>query len=366
MNTSGPPDNPDAPLYVGSSKNWAFNRGAVDGDGEVTSPCENRFLIELIARLDRGYEDIFRCLVSYSSRRAPELALDNEHGAIHSQTPKRSTGGCDVISDKLSRVVTNVAIFFVEIAREVRRLQRYQSLYPDESMMQTFQTAILSKISLNHDKWTRIIGKSHTQACWTRLQKSEYLIELWMNHPTYQYDLKPWKQFLDNDAPGSGVNPKTKFIEDVIDKGIHQLSQATFQGNFHILPPGGWALWRMWVDRFHDFEHRIHRTVVPAHMRTKSRNKTNSKFDTEMNELEPMLCNYQTMPFLIYPNLWYPKGDRETAVVDDILPDIETFIGDLEGYDMPDFDDPLSRGMLVASHPSTASALWHRGNISIM
>lgn len=185
--------------------------------------------------------------------------MDNEQGSLHPRTSEQSTRGCDVISDEFSQVVTDVAIFFVEIAREVRRLQRYQSLYPDESMMQTFQTAILSKISLNHDKWSGIIGKSYTRACWSRLKKSEYLIELWLHHPTYQYDLKLWKQFLDNGAPGSGINPKSKFLLDIVDKGIHQPSRATFQGNFHVLPPGGWALWRMWVDGFHDIEHRIHR-----------------------------------------------------------------------------------------------------------
>nr|AFQ98106.1 hypothetical protein [Talaromyces marneffei] len=352
MSILGSLDNPDAPLYVGSSKDWAFNRGAVNTHGEVTTPCDNRFLIELVTRLGRGYDDIFLSFVSYSNRGVPELEVDNEQAASNPQTIAQSTGGCDIISDGFSQVINNIAILFVEIAREVRRLQRYQSLYPDESMMQTFQTAILSKISLNHDKWTGIIGSSYPQIFWTRLQKSEYLIELWLNHPTYQYDLKPWKQFLDNEAPGSGINPKSKFLQDVVDKGIYQPTRATFQGNFHVIPPGGWALWRLWVDGFRDIEHRIHRIK--------------SKFDTEMKELEPMLCMYQTLPFLLYPNLWNPRGDREPVLVDDVLTDLETLIGDLEGFEDPEFEDPLSRGMLVASHPSITPSVWHRGSISIM
>ena len=90
-----------------------------------------------------------------------------------------------------------------------------------------------------------------------------------------------------------------------------------------------------------------------------------------------------TLQFLVYPNLWHPQGDRKKVIVDDILPTLETFlgtsaktsnrwksadhnIGDIEGFDDPVFDDPLSRGMLVASHPSAAPSLWHRGKISIM
>lgn len=69
--------------------------------------------------------------------------------------------------------------------------------------------------------------------------------------------------------------------------------------------------------------------------------------------------------------------------VDDVLLTLETFIGifemrglnetkanhsagDMEGFDDPEFEDPLSRGMLVASHPDTAPSVWHRGRISIM
>jgi hypothetical protein len=209
--------------------------------------------------LDRGYDDIFRGFVSYSNQGTSELAVDNEQGALDSQTSEQATGGFPMVSDEFSRVVNDVAIFFVEIAREVRRLQRYQTLYPDESIMQTFQSALLSKISSNHDKWTDIVGSSYSLICWTRLYKSEYLIELWLNHPTYQYDLKPWKQFLDNEAPGSGINPKSKFLKDVFDNNVFEPSQATTKGNFHIIPPGGWALWRMWVDEFQDIEQRIHR-----------------------------------------------------------------------------------------------------------
>ncbi|EED13845.1 hypothetical protein TSTA_100860 [Talaromyces stipitatus ATCC 10500] len=303
MNQRESPDNPDAPLYVGSAEQWEFSKGLVDIRGDVVVPCDTRFLIELVTKLDRGYHSILKHLVSCSNRT------------------------CVIDSDEFCQTVNDVAFFFVEIAREVRRLQRYPRLCRDESLLQTCQSAILSKLSANHDKWARVIGESSSKACWARLQKSEYLIELWLNHPTYQYDLKPWNQFLNDEAPGTGINVKTKFLKDVYGNSPYEPSESVLQGNFHIVPPGGWALWRTWVDHFLEIEKKIYRTVVPPSMRSDGIETPNPKFNRELNKLEPMLYSYQTTTFNFRPNLWQPRGSRERVFPPDMLPALEKFLG---------------------------------------
>lgn len=219
-------------------------------EGEVILSCDNRFLIELLTRFDRGYDDIYHHFIT--EEEDSDQPESNLLGILDS--PKSFV----VMSDELCQVIHNTSILFAGIAREVRRLQRYQKLFPDEASMMAFHSGIFSKLSSNHERWTNTAGVVHSEPCWTRLDKSEWLIEFWLRHPTYQYDLKPWEQFTKSKAPGSGMNPKAKFLQDVSARSHFKYPTPSVEGKFHIMPPGGIAVWRDWVESFKEVQERIH------------------------------------------------------------------------------------------------------------
>lgn len=230
----------------------------------MTAFCDTRFLIELITKLDRGYETIFQHLALSSNH---EIQTQNEgHDESQSsandsqQTPHTSI----LPSDELYQAIEDTSNFFVEIAREVRRLQRYQKLFPNQFMMNSFHSSLLSKLSTNHEKWMKITGELHKEPCWSRLEKSEYLIEFWLKHPTYQYDLKPWQQFFHNEAPGSGINPKAKFFSELIRQSPVHYSKMSVKSQFHLIPPGGLAVWREWLTNYRNVEQRIQQVSFVA------------------------------------------------------------------------------------------------------
>ncbi|OKL63523.1 hypothetical protein UA08_01943 [Talaromyces atroroseus] len=354
MNAFVPSDNPDAPLYVGSSLKWNFDKGTVDDRGEVISPCDSRFLIELNTRLDRGYDDIYQHFIIEDEDSAQSGG--NEEFTFGALLPPESFV---VMSDELCQVIHGTSILFVEIAREVRRLQRYPKLFPNESSMMTFHSVLLSKLSSNNEKWKNTTGVVHSESCWNRLEKSEYLIEFWLRHPTYQYDLKPWQQFMKDKAPGSGINPKVKFLNNVSVLS-HFKDTESVKGNFHIMPPGGIAVWRDWVENFQDVRRRIHQTVIPDHFRTDITDRVNSE---EMLHLRPMLYRCETLPFHFQLNLWNPRVcSHERVFPEDVLPTLETIIGDLEGFIDIGFEDTTASGMVVASKSNNEYLVFHHGN----
>lgn len=225
--------------------------------GEVLRSCDNRFLIELLVRMERGYENIFQH--DFVNVWEQPSSVDED-----SQTENQSiTEEPDFVagSPELTLSVLHTSGLFVEIAREVRRLQRYQRLFADQQSMGFFLSSLESKLTVNHHRWARIAKKMRNEACWTKLEKSEYLIELWITAPTYQYDLKPWQQFLSNGAPGSGINPKAKFLGKVPESDDFDFTKVTANSNFQIVPPGGMVIWTNWFNYVFDLEKKIKRVI---------------------------------------------------------------------------------------------------------
>jgi hypothetical protein len=221
--------------------------------GEVITSCDPRFLIELNTKLDIGYSEIYQHFITDEEDSACSVNSD-ELFLLH---PKEPPEIFVVMSDELTQVLHDTSIRFIEIAREVRRLQRYPKLFPNETSMLTFHSVLLSKLSSNNRRWKNTTGVVIREPCWSRFEKSEYLIEFWLRHPTYQHDLKPWEQFMKNKAPGSGINPKAKFLNNVSNMSHFKDPATGVQGNFHIMPPGGIAVWRDWIENFQEVKHNI-------------------------------------------------------------------------------------------------------------
>jgi hypothetical protein len=225
--------------------------------GEVLRSCDNRFLIELLVRMERGYENIFQHHFVNVWEQASSVDEDSqsENSSITEEP--------DFVSDtpELSLSILHTSGLFVEIAREVRRLQRYQKLFPNQQSMEFFLSCLESKLALNHYRWIRIARKMQNEAYWTKLEKSEYLIELWITAPTYQYDVKPWQQFLNDGAPGSGINPKAKFLGKVPESDDFDFTKVTANSSFQIVPPGGMVIWTNWFNHVYELEKKIKRVM---------------------------------------------------------------------------------------------------------
>ncbi|KAH8703734.1 hypothetical protein BGW36DRAFT_393982 [Talaromyces proteolyticus] len=290
------PDNPDAPLCVGSSLRWTFDKGAVDDQGDVIRQCDHQFLLEILLIMERGYENVLKHL---------SLNLDD-----------------------ISRAIQDTSRLFVEISREIRRLQRYQGLYPSQNSIKTFIIHLKSKLSTNHKLWTRVSTKIGDEHFWARLEKSEYLIELWIKTPTYQYDLKPWQQFLNEGAPGSGINAKAKFLGKVPESDDFDYSEITTDSSFQIIPPGGMAIWANWFNHINELERRIKMTIVPERFKCADPKTATMRTKKEVKELAPMLFRRETIHFDFEPNLWKPEGSGGDHVFSpDLLPFFDTIIG---------------------------------------
>ena len=82
-------------------------------------------------------------------------------------------------------------------------------------------------------------------------------MEFWIKYPTFQYYLKPWEQFLNDGAPGSGINPKAKFLGKVTESDDFETSTINENSNFQIIPPGGMAIWADWCREHQEIECRI-------------------------------------------------------------------------------------------------------------
>ncbi|CRG82894.1 hypothetical protein PISL3812_00241 [Talaromyces islandicus] len=348
------PDNPDAPLCVGSSLRWAFDNGAVDDQGEVLRSCDDRFLIEILVRLERGYDNIFQQRFVNALEQFVDENPQSENSSISEEL--------NLVSEKrgLSLSILHTSDLFVEIAREVRRLQRYQKLFPTQQSMELFLSSLESKLILNHDRWTRIARKIETEAYWTKLEKAEYLIELWITTPTYQYDLKPWQQFLNDGAPGSGLNPKAKFLGKVPESDDFDFTKVTADSNFQIVPPGGMVIWTNWFNHVYELEQKIKRTIVPERFKCKHRMNTRFGAQMKMKRLPPMLYRRETITFDFGPNMWKPKGSSDQKLFPpDSLPEFNALIEQLEGIQGAMLDEDITNGILIASEKNDHHSVLH-------
>lgn len=260
----------DIPTYVGSSVVWLYDKGEVNsksdarlsivsdscspGSNEVLRVCDERFLIELQFKLERGYEDIFELV--YRDPQSDRPHLQPYYQKVNDMEDLK------LIEVDITITVTETASLFFDIAREVRRLKRYPQLFPSRFSMERFQSGILAKLRDRHKYTLKPAEMMRDNTSWAVLHEAEGLIELWLLNPTFQYDLKPWQQFLNDGSPGSEVNPKDLFQQKRSadfsgeEVGIDERSQ------FRIIPPGGLAVWANWNRQFKDTEERINQVCI--------------------------------------------------------------------------------------------------------
>jgi hypothetical protein len=200
--------------------------------------------------MEKAYETVFQFTIKYED---PE---ENDSGEPASAEELK------LVAEDIHLAMDHASADLVEIAREIRRLQRYQEVFPGQSAMETFHSALHSKLALEHHRSVQLAGKIESESCCEKLHKAEYLIELWLKHPTFQYDLKPWEQFLNQNAPGSGMNTRAKFLGKVPESEEFDVSSVNERSSFQILPPGALAVLADWKARHDEVYERIHQVSL--------------------------------------------------------------------------------------------------------
>lgn len=221
---------------------------------EVLRVCDERFLIELQFKLERGYEDIFELVY-----RDPQ----SEHPHLQPYYQKVSDlEDLKLIEVDITMTVTETAVLFFDIAREVRRLKRYPQLFPSQFSMESFQSGILTKLRDRHKYTLKPAEIMRSNSSWAILHEAEKFIELWLLNPTFRHDLKPWQQFLNEGSPGSGINPRNLFQQALSAGSARDESVIDEKSQFRIVPPGGLAVWANWHRRFEETEQHISQVCI--------------------------------------------------------------------------------------------------------
>ncbi|KKA17121.1 hypothetical protein T310_9298 [Rasamsonia emersonii CBS 393.64] len=327
-------ENPQAPVYPGSSRRWLFSKGEVNDNGEVLRACDERFLIELLLEMEQAYQNAFQFVFK-------NVSEEDAEDELYSYVPPPTSEELELVLEDILLAIDDAASIFNEVAKEVRRLQRYQDLYPTRVAMKRFHTALRMKLQDNHRKTLDAANKMQNEACWKKIHQAEHVIELWLKHPTFQPHLKPWQQFMMEDAPGSGMNPRAKFLGKVPESDDFELSTASEDSDFHIFPPGGMALWADWCKEYEELEEKCRQTAIPGH------------FNSEQ------IAGF----FMFEPNLWLPERPSGLNLIKtDNLPYLSSLIASLENEDHVPVHYNYTAGVIVSSdecEPGTQPRTLH-------
>lgn len=205
--------------------------------------------------MEQAYQNAFQFVFK-------NVSEEDAEDELYSYVPPPTSEELELVLEDILLAIDDAASIFNEVAKEVRRLQRYQDLYPTRVAMKRFHTALRMKLQDNHRKTLDAANKMQNEACWKKIHQAEHVIELWLKHPTFQPHLKPWQQFMMEDAPGSGMNPRAKFLGKVPESDDFELSTASEDSDFHIFPPGGMALWADWCKEYEELEEKCRQVIT--------------------------------------------------------------------------------------------------------
>jgi hypothetical protein len=207
-------------------------------------------------KMDKAYENAFQFV---SFKNVSEEDTDNER---YHYTSTPTSEDLELVLEDILLAIDDTAAILTHIAKEIRRLQRYQDLYPTRAAMKRFHVALGIKLQDQHQRVIEAASKMHEHACWKKIQQAGYLVELWLKHPTFLPHLKPWEQFILVDSPGSGMNPRAKFLAKVRQSEDFEHSTASESSTFHILPPGGMALWADWTNKNEELKEKCRKVTT--------------------------------------------------------------------------------------------------------
>ncbi|KAL1999275.1 hypothetical protein VTN02DRAFT_4746 [Thermoascus thermophilus] len=335
------------PKYPEILRHWQHSRGQVNEEGLVLEKCDERFLEELVGAVKDAYEQVFQLIF-----------VDIEESDSSYHEIRSSPTQFELILADIYLAIEETVSVLLSVAPEIRRLQRYQSLYPTEALLQMFICSIRDSLTVNHQRTLAAAKKMQHESCWEKIHRAERVILLAIQRPTFQPHLKPWQQFLINDAPGSGINARAVFYSKLPEEA-QMTSEVLPDSAFQILPVGAMALLGEWRARARDLERRCRELVVPGNPQPRVSENTNST--CSRISLPSFDVKHETLPFAYDPNIWLPRQPEISSVSPTArLEDLSLMIDQIENL-QPRRTDAMNHayGVIVRTERSSNDSTVH-------